>query len=66
MKRSATSSSTPMIPGQRGPSDRTIDEVLGLRPAPASALVGAPDGFWFASRIHSGEPTGDVVFRTGS
>ncbi|HEV7469868.1 MAG: hypothetical protein JWP64_3990 [Pseudonocardia sp.] len=63
----STETGAPLIPAPRGPVDLTVDEVLGLRPAPGSSRVDVPaDGFLFSPRLRVPVATGGVVFRTGS
>jgi hypothetical protein len=63
----STETGAPLIPAPRGPGDLTVDEVLGLRPAPGSSRVDVPaDGFLFSPRLRDPVATGGVVFRTGS
>ncbi|MEK6440131.1 hypothetical protein [Pseudonocardia sp. T1-2H] len=62
-----TETGAPLIPAPRGPVDLTVDEMLGLRPAPGSSRVDVPaDGFLFAPRLRVPAATGGVVFRIGS
>jgi hypothetical protein len=62
-----TETGAALIPAPRGPIDLTVDEVLGLRPAPGSSRVDVPaDGFLFAPRLRVPAATGGVVFRAGS